>query len=209
VMTKRAFDTRRQSAAQAILMSCDTLCLCPGTRHCQPDADQRRFLVSGIRFSGSLTHMFDPNQLQPAAETHLLIVGPALRTTTAAIAAATTSARPTAWARSPAGRMIALVRSQPGPQASVQFRGHSARASTKFFRPRTGFHGTNMGPKIGQKSPKCLPHVVLNVIAHPSASLHRASIRGGTLDAQRSPPEHAALHLRRLAGFEQRRVGRP
>ena len=34
VMTKRAFDTRRQSAAQAILMSCDTLCVCPGTRHC-------------------------------------------------------------------------------------------------------------------------------------------------------------------------------
>ena len=35
VMTRRAFDTRRQSDAQPIPMSCDTLFVCPGTRHCR------------------------------------------------------------------------------------------------------------------------------------------------------------------------------
>jgi hypothetical protein len=35
VMTKRAFDTSRRWAAQPIPMSCDTLFVCPETRHCR------------------------------------------------------------------------------------------------------------------------------------------------------------------------------
>jgi hypothetical protein len=34
VMTRRAFDTNRRSAAHPIPMSCDTLFVCPETRHC-------------------------------------------------------------------------------------------------------------------------------------------------------------------------------
>lgn len=41
VITRRAFDTRRTSARQPIPMSCHTLFVCPGTRHCQPDTCQR------------------------------------------------------------------------------------------------------------------------------------------------------------------------
>ena len=43
MITRRAFDTRRTSARQPIPMSCHTLFVCPGTRHCQPDTCQRHF----------------------------------------------------------------------------------------------------------------------------------------------------------------------
>jgi len=54
------------------------------------------FSASKQRSIAELTHTFDPNQLQPGAESRLLIVVPVLRITIPAIAAATTSARPTA-----------------------------------------------------------------------------------------------------------------
>jgi hypothetical protein len=48
---KRAFDTRRQSAAQAIPMSCDTLFVCPGARHRTCHQDQGLFpaTATGLR----------------------------------------------------------------------------------------------------------------------------------------------------------------